>query len=87
MELPAQRAGLLLPAGHYPRYSEDLPVCARNTVTQLEAAAIRAAFNRGGESAAAVELRWRFPARTDPDSIQSGDPEATCPRRFPGVTP
>ena len=31
-------------------------------VTEADAAAIRAAFDRGGELSAAVELRRRFPA-------------------------
>jgi hypothetical protein len=35
------------------------------TVTEAEAAAIRTAFERGGEFAAAVELRWLFPGVTD----------------------
>jgi hypothetical protein len=34
-------------------------------VTEEEAAAIRAAFDQGGEFAAAVELRRRFPGITD----------------------
>jgi hypothetical protein len=34
-------------------------------VSEEEAAAIRAAFDRGGEFAAAVELRRRFPGVTD----------------------
>jgi hypothetical protein len=34
-------------------------------VTQADAAAIRAAFHRGGEFSAAVELRRRFPGITD----------------------
>ncbi len=34
-------------------------------VTEAEAAAIRAAFNRGGELSAAVELRRLFPGVTD----------------------
>jgi hypothetical protein len=34
-------------------------------VTETEAAAIRAAFDQGGEFAAAVELRRRFPGITD----------------------
>jgi hypothetical protein len=34
-------------------------------VTETEATAIRAAFARGGEFAAAVELRRLFPAITD----------------------
>jgi hypothetical protein len=34
-------------------------------VTEEEAAAIRAAFDQGGELAAAVELRRIFPAITD----------------------
>ena len=35
------------------------------TVTEAEAAAIRAAFDRGGELSAAVELRRLFPGVTD----------------------
>jgi hypothetical protein len=35
------------------------------TVTEAEAAAIRAAFERDGELAAAVELRRLFPGVTD----------------------
>ena len=35
------------------------------TVTETEAAAIRAAFEQGGEFAAAVELRRLFPGITD----------------------
>jgi hypothetical protein len=35
------------------------------TVTEAEAAAIRAAFEQGGEFAAAVELRRLFPGVTD----------------------
>jgi hypothetical protein len=35
------------------------------TVSEEEAAAIRAAFDRGGEFAAAVELRRRFPGISD----------------------
>jgi hypothetical protein len=35
------------------------------TVTEAEAAAIRTAFNQGGEFAAAVELRRLFPGLTD----------------------
>jgi hypothetical protein len=34
-------------------------------VSEAEAAAIRAAFNRGGELSAAVELRRLFPGITD----------------------
>jgi hypothetical protein len=34
-------------------------------VTEAEAAAIRAAFDQGGEFAAAIELRRRFPGITD----------------------
>jgi hypothetical protein len=34
-------------------------------VSEAEAAAIRAAFNRGGEFSAAVELRRLFPGATD----------------------
>ena len=35
------------------------------TATEAEAAAIRAAFNQGGEWAAAIELRRLFPGVTD----------------------
>jgi hypothetical protein len=35
------------------------------TVTEADAAAIRAAFDRGGELSAAVELRRLFPGVTD----------------------
>jgi hypothetical protein len=35
------------------------------TVTEMEAAAIRAAFEQGGEFAAAAELRRLFPGVTD----------------------
>jgi hypothetical protein len=35
------------------------------TVTEAEAAAIRTAFDQGGELAAAVELRRLFPGVTD----------------------
>jgi hypothetical protein len=35
------------------------------TVSEEEAAAIRAAFDQGGEFAAAIELRRRFPGITD----------------------
>ena len=35
------------------------------SVSDAEAAAIRAAYERGGELAAAVELRRRFPGTTD----------------------
>jgi hypothetical protein len=34
-------------------------------ISEAEAAAIRAAFDRGGEFSAAVELRRRFPGITD----------------------
>ncbi len=34
-------------------------------VTEADAAAIRAAFDQGGELSAAVELRRRFPGITD----------------------
>ena len=34
-------------------------------VTEEDAAAIRAAFNQGGELSAAIELRRRFPGITD----------------------
>ena len=35
------------------------------TITEADAAAIRAAFDRGGELSAAVELRRLFPGVTD----------------------
>ena len=34
-------------------------------VSEVEAAAIRSAFDRGGELSAAIELRRRFPGITD----------------------
>jgi hypothetical protein len=39
-------------------------------VTEAEAAAIRAAFEQGGEFAAAVELRRLFPGVTDNDEAR-----------------
>ena len=41
------------------------------TVNDDQAAAIRAAFERGGELAAAVELRRLFPAVTDDDAART----------------
>ena len=35
------------------------------TITEADAAAIRAAFDRGGELSAAIELRRLFPGVTD----------------------
>ena len=41
------------------------PSCGMFTVTEADAAAIRAAFEQRGEFAAAVELRRLFPGVTD----------------------
>ena len=52
------RAGLLGPC--------DLPMLAGMfSVSEAQAAAIRAAYRQSGELAAAVELRRRFPGITD----------------------
>jgi hypothetical protein len=40
------------------------------TVTEADAAAIRAAFEQGGEFAAAAELRRLFPGVTDAEARQ-----------------
>jgi hypothetical protein len=62
-------------------------------VTEVEAAAIRAAFDRGGELSAAVELRRLFPGITDnaqarecARAIATWKPLAVKPRsvRLPG---
>ena len=50
-------------------------------VTEAEAAAIRAAFDRGGELSAAVELRRLFPAITD--TVQA----RACARTIAGWKP
>jgi hypothetical protein len=50
-------------------------------VTEAEAAAIRIAFDRGGELSAAVELRWLFPGVTD--NAQARE----CARIIAGWTP
>ena len=50
-------------------------------VSETEAAAIRAAFDRGGELSAAVELRRLFPGVTD-----MGDAKA-CARTIAGWKP
>jgi hypothetical protein len=50
-------------------------------VTEAEAAAIRAAFDRGGEFAAAVELRRLFPAITDTAQARA------CARTIAGWEP
>jgi hypothetical protein len=50
-------------------------------VTEDEAAAIRAAFEQGGELAAAVELRRRFPGITD--NVQARE----CARTIAGWKP
>ena len=39
-------------------------------VSEVEAAAIRAAFDRGGEFSAAIELRRLFPGLTDNDQAR-----------------
>jgi len=51
------------------------------TVSEEEAAAIRAAFDRGGEFAAAVELRRRFPGITDNEQARQ------CARTIAGWRP
>ena len=51
------------------------------TVTEAEAAAIRAAFERGGEFTAAVELRRLFPGV--PDNATARD----CVRTIAGWQP
>ena len=43
----------------------DPMLCVMFTVSDAEAAAIRAAYRQSGELAAAVELRRRFPGITD----------------------
>jgi hypothetical protein len=50
-------------------------------VTEAEAAAIRAAFDRGGELLAAVELRRLFPAITDTAEARA------CARTIAGWKP
>jgi hypothetical protein len=50
-------------------------------VTEAEAAAIRAAFDRGGELSAAVELRRLFPAITDTAQARA------CSRTIAGWKP
>jgi len=50
-------------------------------VSEEEAAAVRAAFDRGGEFAAAVELRRRFPGIADNERAR------TCARTIVGWTP
>jgi hypothetical protein len=51
------------------------------SVSEEEAAAIRAAFDHGGEFAAAVELRRRFPGITDNGQARQ------CARAIAGWTP
>jgi hypothetical protein len=41
------------------------------TVDEATAAAIRVAFDRGGELSAVVELRRHFPGITDPEQARS----------------
>jgi len=50
-------------------------------VSEEEAAAIRAAFDRGGEFAAAIELRRLFPAITDNEHARR------CARTIAGWKP
>ena len=50
-------------------------------VTEVEAAAIRAAFDRGGELSAAVELRRLFPGITDTAQARA------CARTIAGWMP
>ena len=50
-------------------------------VTDADAAAIRAAFDQGGEFSAAVELRRRFPAITDNEQARE------CVRTIAGWKP
>jgi hypothetical protein len=50
-------------------------------VTEEDAAAIRAAFDQGGEFSAAVELRRRFPGITDNAQARA------CARSIAGWTP
>ena len=50
-------------------------------VNEDDAAAIRAAFERDGEFAAAIELRRRFPGITDNGHAR------TCARSIAGWTP
>jgi hypothetical protein len=51
------------------------------TVSEEEAAAIRAVFDRGGEFAAAVELRRRFPGISDNEQARQ------CARTIAGWKP
>jgi hypothetical protein len=50
-------------------------------VSEAEAAAIRSAFDRGGELSAAVELRRRFPGVTDDTQARA------CARTIAGWKP
>jgi hypothetical protein len=50
-------------------------------VTEADAAAIRAVFDREGELSAAIELRRRFPAITDNAKARA------CARNIAGWTP
>jgi hypothetical protein len=54
-------------------------------VTEADAAAIRAAFDRGGEFSAAVELRRRFPGIAD--TAQAGDCARTIAAWKPSAVP
>ena len=51
------------------------------TVTETDAAAIRAAFDEGGEFAAAVELRRLFPGIADNENARA------CARTIAGWQP
>jgi hypothetical protein len=51
------------------------------SVTEAEAAMIRAAYERGGELSAAVELRWLFPGIEDLDHARA------CARAIAGWKP
>ena len=64
----AARHGALAALGAH-THSADMFV-----VTEADAAAIRAAFDRGGELSAAVELRRLFPAITDTAQARASAP-------------
>jgi hypothetical protein len=55
--------------------------CRMFVVSEEEAAAIRAAFDRGGEFAAAIEVRRRFPGIADNERAR------VCARTIVGWTP
>ena len=66
---------------HLPFGGLHFHVCGMFVVSEEEAAAIRAAFDRGGEFAAAVELRRRFPGIADNERARA------CARTIVGWTP